>query len=180
MPFLLPLSILLGSLLPILALSSDGTSKQSLDTFQQPSASDAIASPSRPLTWGDLQIIHTTDTHTWLPGHLHSDQPEPNYSGDWGDFYSFVVGMKDEARRRGVDLLVVDSGDLHDGNGFGDMDPGVKGCEISVNPETGDVRLCLTSADDRSTSSEFFKKIPYDILSIGNHELYSTTFPCFR
>jgi hypothetical protein len=31
-----------------------------------------------------------------------------NASADWGDLYSFVHHLKAEARRRGVDLLVVD------------------------------------------------------------------------
>lgn len=46
----------------------------------------------RPLQWGDVQIIHTTDIHGWYMGAINfSSQPEPNYSGDWGDFASFVV-----------------------------------------------------------------------------------------
>lgn len=68
--------------------------------------------PTRPLEWGDFNIIHTTDTHGWfsyislrfrlrsvanvgwLLGHQHTSFPEPNYSGDLGDFSSFVQHMK--------------------------------------------------------------------------------------
>lgn len=39
----------------------------------------ALTPPSRPLVWGDLNIIHTTDTHGWLLGHQKSTPPEPNY-----------------------------------------------------------------------------------------------------
>jgi 2',3'-cyclic-nucleotide 2'-phosphodiesterase (5'-nucleotidase family) len=67
---------------------------------------------------------------------------EASFSGDWGgplpprsfslqgtdettrlDLYSFVTRMKAEARRRGVDLLLVDSGDRVDGNGLVDAEP---------------------------------------------------------
>ncbi len=38
-----------------------------------------LAPPSRPLEWGDVNIIHTTDSHGWLLGHQKSSFPEPNY-----------------------------------------------------------------------------------------------------
>ena len=69
--------------------------------------------PTRPLQWGDVNIIHTTDSHGWMLGHQKSSFPEPNYrcvepsgwnkidseelipsSGDLGDFASFVAHMK--------------------------------------------------------------------------------------
>lgn len=36
----------------------------------QPSAPDPIAAPLRDLEWGQLNFLHTTDTHGWLAGHL--------------------------------------------------------------------------------------------------------------
>jgi 2',3'-cyclic-nucleotide 2'-phosphodiesterase (5'-nucleotidase family) len=45
--------------------------------FQAPPT--ALTRPSRPLVWGELNIIHTTDTHGWLLGHQKSSPPEPNY-----------------------------------------------------------------------------------------------------
>jgi 2',3'-cyclic-nucleotide 2'-phosphodiesterase (5'-nucleotidase family) len=89
-----------------------------------------ISPPSRPLVWGDVNIIHTTDSHGWLLGHQKSSFPEPNYryvcvyyvgahnypdrlpfffenSGDFGDFASFVAHMKELAIVRGVFSLVV-------------------------------------------------------------------------
>ena len=57
-----------------------------------------ITPPSRPLVWSDFNVIHTTDSHGWLLGHQKSSAPEPNYSGDFGDFASFVTHMKDLAR----------------------------------------------------------------------------------
>ncbi|KAJ7097726.1 Metallo-dependent phosphatase-like protein [Mycena belliarum] len=111
-----------------------------------------LTPPSRPLTWGSVNILHTTDSHGWLLGHQKASFPEPNYSGDFGDFASFVTHMKELAIKKDVDLLLVDSGDLHDGTGLSDGFP------------SGGV--------DAHASNEFFKQLPYDVLAIGNHELY--------
>ena len=43
----------------------------------QPSAT--LVPPTRPLQWGDLNFIHTTDTHGWLLGHQKKSFPEPYY-----------------------------------------------------------------------------------------------------
>jgi 2',3'-cyclic-nucleotide 2'-phosphodiesterase (5'-nucleotidase family) len=107
-----------------------------------------LAPPSRPLTWGSLNIIHTTDSHGWLLGHQKTSFPEPNYSADFGDFSSFVTHMKELALKKDVDLLLVDSGDLHDGTGLSDGYP------------AGGV--------DAQQSNEFFQNLPYDVLAIGS------------
>ena len=39
----------------------------------------ALSPPSRPLVWGDVNVIHTTDSHGWLLGHQKTSFPEPNY-----------------------------------------------------------------------------------------------------
>lgn len=36
----------------------------------QPGAAAPVAAPMRNLTWGQLNFLHTTDTHGWLSGHL--------------------------------------------------------------------------------------------------------------
>lgn len=124
-------------------------------TCELPASSKPIpflATPSRPLEWGDVNFIHTTDTHGWLLGHQKFSEPEPNASGTLGDLYSFIHHMKELAATRGADLLVVDSGDMHDGNGLSDGFPegGVNGHE----------------------TNKIFARMPYDALAIGNHELY--------
>lgn len=111
-----------------------------------------LAPPTRPLEWGDINIIHTTDSHGWLLGHQKTSFPEPNYSGDLGDFSSFVTHMKELAILKDVDLLLVDSGDLHDGTGLTDGFP------------AGGV--------DAHDANKFLAKLPYDVMAIGNHELY--------
>lgn len=52
----------LGSLLILSLLSA----VQSI----QPSAPDPVTAPLRDLKWGQLNFLHTTDTHGWLAGHL--------------------------------------------------------------------------------------------------------------
>jgi len=72
----------------------------------QPESLNATSIPRGPLEWGQINFIHTTDTHGWLEGHLK----EPNYGADWGDFVSFTKAMRDKAKALGVDLLLIDSG----------------------------------------------------------------------
>ena len=120
MRFTLPLAALL---LAQAASACDGSDHAHADLLQrrsqrgatQPSGPNSLV---RPLTWGDVNILHTTDIHGYYQGHLKSSQPEPNYSADFGDYASFVEHMRTESRRRKVDLFVVDSGDLHDGAGI--------------------------------------------------------------
>lgn len=44
--------------------------------------STKVVPPTRPLEWGDVNFIHTTDTHGWLLGHQKKSFPEPNYRCD--------------------------------------------------------------------------------------------------
>lgn len=76
---------------------------------QQPDALNATTRPRAPLEWGQINFLHTTDTHGWLEGHLK----EQNYGADWGDFVTFTRRMKQKAANLGVDLLIVDSGTMH-------------------------------------------------------------------
>ncbi|KAI1170128.1 Metallo-dependent phosphatase-like protein [Nemania sp. FL0916] len=111
----------------------------------QPDALNATYGPTRPLEWGQLNFMHTTDTHGWLEGHLK----EKNYGADWGDFATLALHFQHQAGNMGVDLLIVDTGDLHDGAGLSDA-------------TTPDGEISITIFDD----------VPYDLLTIGNHELY--------
>ncbi|KAI1810933.1 ser/Thr protein phosphatase family [Poronia punctata] len=111
----------------------------------QPDALNATYGPKKALEWGQLNILHTTDTHGWLEGHLK----ERNYGADWGDFVSFSTRLKHQAGNMGVDILLVDTGDLHDGAGLSDV----------TDPD-GEVSITI------------FDDVDYDLLAIGNHELY--------
>lgn len=121
--------------------------KHDMDKRTQPGALPTLPQQIKDIHWGQINFLSTTDTHGWLAGHLLDE----NYSADYGDFADFVRKMKAKADRLGVDLLLVDSGDLHDGTGFGDA----------------------TTPNGKYTLP-IFKQLPYDLLSIGNHELYTT------
>ncbi|KAG0209374.1 hypothetical protein BGX28_010362 [Mortierella sp. GBA30] len=131
------------ALLPLLAVAAAHV--EHLERRSQPGAAQPKPVDLRPLQWGDVNVISTTDTHGWLAGNTK----EGSYSADFGDFSSFISHMRDQAKHRRKDLLVVDSGDLHDGNGLADATP-----------------------LDGQVSNPIFEKINYDALAIGNHELY--------
>lgn len=113
----------------------------------QPGAPGATYGPKKPLEWGQVNFMHTTDTHGWLEGHIK----EQNYGADWGDFVTFTRRMKQTAGNMGTDLLLIDTGDLHDGTGLSDA-----------------TKL------DGEESMPIFDEVDYDLLTIGNHELYVT------
>lgn len=99
----------------------------------------------RDLSINELNFLHTTDTHGWYSGHLN----QRTYSGDWGDFISFSQHLKNIVNSKGGDLLLVDSGDRHDGNGLSDI-----------------------TTPNGNRSLPIFVKQKYDIVTLGNHELY--------
>ncbi|KAF4270607.1 hypothetical protein KXW98_003756 [Aspergillus fumigatus] len=109
---------------------------------QQKEAFNATEIPRAPLPWGRVNFLHTTDTHGWLDGHANV----PSWGADWGDFVSFVMHMKDKALRKKVDLLLIESGDFHDGGGLSD----------STSPKG-------------AVSDSIFENIDYDLVTIGNH-----------
>jgi hypothetical protein len=129
----------------MLLLAGAALAAATLARAAQPDAAAPVPAPMRNLTWGQLNFLHTTDTHGWLAGHLS----EPQYSADWGDYISFASHLRAQAASRGADVLLVDTGDRVEGNGLYDgSDP--KG----------------------RYSSEIFRQAPVDIICTGNHELY--------
>ncbi|WFD31977.1 hypothetical protein MSPP1_003019 [Malassezia sp. CBS 17886] len=106
----------------------------------------------RELLWGDVRY----------QGHTKLSPPEPNYSADWGDWIAFAHHMRQRAEERGVDLLFVDTGDLHDGNGLSDAFPALA---------PGDPHYAY--AVNGHVSNQVFALADYDVLTIGNHELYN-------
>lgn len=111
----------------------------------QPGAAAPVAAPMRDLEWGQINFLHTTDTHGWHAGHLQEGQ----YSADWGDYISFADHMRKKADEKGVDIIVVDTGDRIEGNGLYDA-----------------------SKPKGKYTSDIYKEQDIDILCTGNHELY--------
>lgn len=130
-------------LVPLLvAAAGTGLSPRRQPNARVPNRHDEL----RALEWGDLNFLHTTDTHGWLAGHILEKQ----FSGDWGDFVSFTTHMRALADARGKDLLIIDTGDRHDGNGLSDA--------TEVNGEL---------------SQPIFCEVDFDVVTVGNHELYT-------
>ena len=122
----------------------------SLASAAQPGAATPVKAPMRDLVWGKLNFLHTTDTHGWHGGHLQESQ----FSADWGDYVSFAQHMRHEADKKGVDLLLVDTGDRVEGNGLYDA-----------------------SSPKGKYYYDIYREQDVDIICSGNHELYiaSTT-----
>ena len=111
----------------------------------QTSAPKPLEAPLRELEWGQVNFLHTTDTHGWHAGHLQ----EASYGADWGDYVDFARCMRENAEAKGRDLLVVDTGDRIEGNGLYDAsDP--KG----------------------EYTFKILKEQHIDLICSGNHELY--------
>ncbi|CEI63880.1 hypothetical protein FVEN_g9177 [Fusarium venenatum] len=122
-----------------------GSALVAVASASQPGAPAPVPGPMRELTWGQINFIHTTDTHGWIGGHLQ----EPQYSADWGDYISFTKHMRDEADKKGADLLVIDTGDRIEGNGLYDA-----------------------STPKGLFQYDIYAEADVDIMSTGNHELY--------
>lgn len=105
----------------------------------------------RDLRIGKLNFLHTTDTHAWYMGHLSQRQ----YSSDWGDLSSFISNFKELLNNNNdeqlSDLLVIDTGDRHDGQGLSDL---------SFPNGLYSNRIYSQLSDD------------IDLITVGNHELY--------
>ncbi|KAK5093372.1 hypothetical protein LTR70_004744 [Exophiala xenobiotica] len=114
----------------------------------QPGAAPAEPATLRDLELGDLNFLHTTDTHGWHAGHLL----EPSFSADWGDYISFSEHLREKLEAAGKDLLVIDTGDRIEGNGLYD------------------------ASDPRGKYTfGIFTQQHIDILCSGNHELYKNS-----
>lgn len=49
----------------------------------QPGAVKPVAAPMRDLTWGQVNFLHTTDTHGWLGGHFQEYARPSNIRKRW-------------------------------------------------------------------------------------------------
>ena len=107
---------------------------------------DAAPLPHRnlPIVWRGINILHLTDVHSFIAGNRHE-----GVDADYGDLTSFVRHLHETADARGVDLFVLNTGDLVDGTGMSD-----------ATPVAGEFLAPI------------LQRIPYDGLTIGNHELY--------
>ncbi|KAJ3070563.1 hypothetical protein HDU98_006457 [Podochytrium sp. JEL0797] len=117
------------------------------------SVSASILTPTRgPLPWNAWNFLSTTDVHGYINGQGGNNQGQ--YSANMADFAVFVDNMRAQAAAKNVELFVVDCGDQHDGTALSD-----------------NTRSPLEPVDGLLTKPAM-ELVDYDILSIGNHELY--------
>ncbi|KAL4913047.1 Metallo-dependent phosphatase-like protein [Aspergillus aurantiobrunneus] len=132
---LLPIAVVAAATATIRPSDKAGKSADQhiITSRQQEEAFNATELPRAALPWGKVNFVHTTDSHGRLDGHANV----PSWGGDWGTL----------AR---VDLLLVDSGDFHDGGGLSD----------STDPKG-------------SVSDSIFQNVDYDLVTVGNHGVRS-------
>ena len=99
---------------------------------------------SAALLFRDVNLLITTDVHSWLAGHAHPDHT-PRLDADFGDIVSFVERVRTAADAQGRDVFLLDNGDIVDGTALSESKPDL-------------LRLLAT--------------MPYQALNCGNHELY--------
>ncbi|CAJ1946702.1 unnamed protein product [Cylindrotheca closterium] len=98
------------------------------------------------LPWGTVNLLVLTDVHSWIAGH---ERHESNMNVDYGDVLSFVQRLHkfvDSQQEQDMDLYLVMNGDFMDGTG------------LSTRPPR-----YLTP---------LLKQMPFDVINLGNHELY--------
>jgi 2',3'-cyclic-nucleotide 2'-phosphodiesterase (5'-nucleotidase family) len=128
----------------LLGLLDLAVSPPSPDYSRDPVRHPPHPSRRRAVEWKKINILHLTDVHSFIAGNRHE-----GIDTDYGDLVSFVHHMHQRAAERGVDLFVVNTGDIVDGTGMSD-----------ATPIAGEFLTPI------------LQRIPYDGFTIGNHELY--------
>ena len=96
------------------------------------------------LPFGDVNVLVLTDVHSWIAGH---ERHESELNVDYGDVLSFYQYLKEYIQKYNQgDLLLVMNGDFMDGTG------------LSTEPPTHLTPL--------------LEQMPWDLINMGNHELY--------
>lgn len=57
----------------------------------QPGAAAPVPGPMRDLTWGQINFIHTTDTHGWIGGHFQEYVSCVTYHKLWLTFQAPIL-----------------------------------------------------------------------------------------
>ena len=70
-----------------------------------------------PLPLAKVNILVTTDVHSWIAGHAHPDH-SPQSDAAFGSLVSFHSRVKKAAAAAGRDVWLFDNGDVVDGTGL--------------------------------------------------------------
>jgi len=125
-------------------LSSFATCIHAIDNTSSGSIASTTAPVSKEslLVLQDINILIVTDVHSWVGGHPHND----TLNVDYGDVLSFHQRLKTKSISEKKDLFFVMNGDFVDGTGL--------------------------SAYPPKDLTPILQHMPWDALTIGNHELY--------
>ena len=97
------------------------------------------------LPFGDINLLVTTDVHSWIAGHSHRDHEPEQLDANFGTLVSFVERVKAAADAQHKDVFFFDNGDVVDGTAL---------------------------SESKVTLFSLLTRVPYDALNCGNHELY--------
>jgi len=114
-------------------------------SFQTVLASSKEAKGLLPLL-SDVNVLVVTDIHSWVAGHRRH---EPQMNADYGDVLSFHERLSTVCASQQKDLFFVMNGDFMHGTG------------LTTNPP--------------KYLTPILKKMPWDAINIGNHELYANS-----
>eukprot|EP00565_Helicotheca_tamesis_P005271 CAMPEP_0185733214 /NCGR_PEP_ID=MMETSP1171-20130828/18796_1 /TAXON_ID=374046 /ORGANISM="Helicotheca tamensis, Strain CCMP826" /LENGTH=142 /DNA_ID=CAMNT_0028402877 /DNA_START=97 /DNA_END=522 /DNA_ORIENTATION=- len=114
-------------------------------SFQTVLASSKEAKGLLPLL-SDVNVLVVTDIHSWVAGHRRH---EPQMNADYGDVLSFHERLSTICASQQKDLFFVMNGDFMHGTG------------LTTNPP--------------KYLTPILKKMPWDAINIGNHELYANS-----
>ena len=70
--------------------------------------------PVEPLVLSDVNIVVTTDMHSWIEGRPH----QPHLNATIADMVSMYEALKATAALQGKDVFLFDNGDINDGTGL--------------------------------------------------------------
>eukprot|EP00747_Dinoflagellata_sp_TGD_P083847 gnl/TRDRNA2_/TRDRNA2_162280_c0_seq2.p1 gnl/TRDRNA2_/TRDRNA2_162280_c0~~gnl/TRDRNA2_/TRDRNA2_162280_c0_seq2.p1 ORF type:complete len:578 (-),score=72.37 gnl/TRDRNA2_/TRDRNA2_162280_c0_seq2:80-1813(-) len=93
----------------------------------------------------DVNIVVTTDLHSWIDGRPH----QPHLNATIADMVNAVEYLREAAAKLGKDVFVFDNGDINDGTG-----------------------LSSIAGNHIDYLAPLLRQVPYDALNCGNHELY--------
>ncbi|GFH50125.1 hypothetical protein CTEN210_06601 [Chaetoceros tenuissimus] len=127
-------------------LKSAFSMKSSLKVFLILSILSTSGSQSSMVPLQDVNILAVTDVHSWVAGQQPHNQ---NDNMDYGDVLSFYERLNATAAEQEKDLFFVMNGDWMDGTG------------ISTNPP--------------KHLTPILEKMPFDAITVGNHELYKNS-----
>ena len=103
----------------------------------------------------DVNILVTTDVHSFLASHFHADGlcgADTRCDADFGTLVSLLEHVRERADAEGRDVFFFDNGDVVDGSG-----------------------LSASTKVDGAAVFPLLAALPFDGLNCGNHELYKSS-----